>query len=118
MKPNQSVPLTVARALVVGLPGAIVRAFASTSTTMSSAISQKAPPEPGFGMVRWLAAPIMKSIGIENTTFVREASPARAALGATAGIAGLPAAVSMAFWMTIFCAGQITNQTLNHMTLP
>ncbi len=24
----------------------------------------------------------------------------------------------MAFWMTIFCAGQITNQTLNHMKLP
>src|SRR6266853_4324053 len=118
MKPNHSVPLTVASDLVVGLAGAIARALPSTSAAMMSATSQKAPPELGIGMGRWLAAPIRKSSGIENTTFVREASPARAALGATAGFAGLPAAVSMAFWMTSFCAGQITNQTLNHMTLP
>src|SRR3990170_4009300 len=109
MKPNHSVPLIVPSGLVVGLPGANTRQFHSTAAMMISAISQNAAPEPGIGMGRWLAAPIKKSMGIEKTVFVREASPARAPAGAAAGLAGLPAAVSSAFWMTSFCLGQITN---------
>src|SRR3990172_850380 len=116
MKPNHSVPLTLPSGLVVGLPGAMARQFHSTSAVMISAISQNAAPEPGIGMGRWLAEPIMKSIGIESTVFVREASPARAPAGAAAGLGGLPGAVSSAFWMTSFCLGQITNQTFAHMT--
>src|SRR4029453_1006606 len=117
MNPNHRVPLTVARILVVGLPGAMARQFHSTSTMMMRATSQKAAPEPGMGRGKWLAAPIMKSMGMEKTVLVREARPARAPAAAAAGLAGLPAAVSSAFWMTIFCLGWITNQTLAHMTL-
>src|SRR4030095_4433307 len=107
MKPNHSVPLTVARILVVGFPGATVRAFHSMSAMMRRATIQKAAPELGKGRGRWLAAPIMKSMGIEKTVWVREASPARAPAAAAAGLAGFPAAVSSAFWMTIFCLGWI-----------
>jgi len=59
-----------------------------------------------------------KSIGIESTTLVREASPPRAPAAAAAGLAGLPAAVSSAFWITILFRGQITNHTLAHMIDP
>src|SRR3990172_8735708 len=67
---------------------------------------------------RWLAAPMKKSIGMEKRTLVREATPARPPAPAAAGLAGLPAAVSMALAITIFCFGQITNQTLAHMKDP
>jgi hypothetical protein len=59
-----------------------------------------------------------KSMGMDSMVFVREARPARAPAGAAAGFAGLPAATSSAFWMTIFCLGWITNQTLAHMMEP
>ena len=49
---------------------------------------------------------------------VRDASPARAPAPAAAGFAGRPAAVSIAFWITTFWLGQITNQTLAHITVP
>ena len=55
---------------------------------------------------------------MEKTTLVREASPPRAPAAAAAGLAGLPAATSTAFWMTILFLGQITNHTLAHMMVP
>src|SRR5438093_508827 len=85
---------------------------------ITRARSQKAAPERGTGSGRWLAAPMKKSMGMERTTLVREARPARAPAGAAAGLAGLPDAVSTAFWMTICCFGQITNHTLAHMIVP
>src|SRR5215467_1496418 len=118
MKPDQRVPETVASGLVVGLPGATMRAFSSTRRRMTRAINQNAAPDPGMGMGRWLAAPIMKSMGMESRVFVREASPPRAPAGGAAGLAGRPAAVSSAFWMTILFLGQITNHTFAHMMLP
>src|SRR5215813_5308746 len=106
MKPDQRVPETVASGLVVGLPGATMRAFSSTRRRMTRAINQNAAPDPGKGM------------GMESKVFVREASPPRAPAGAAAGLAGRPAAVSSAFWMTILFLGQNTNQTFAHMMLP
>src|SRR5574341_54817 len=94
MNPNQSVPLIVASGLAAPLPGVPVRALISTSTVMMSVSIQNSAPELGLGKGRWLAEPIKKSIGMEKTTLVREASPARAPAGAAAGLADLPAAVS------------------------
>src|SRR5712691_7934909 len=117
MKPDQSVPLTVARGLAAPLPGVPVRALISTSRVIRSASTQNTAPEAGRGRGRCVAEPMKKSMGMENTTLVREASPPRAPAAAAAGLAGLPAAVSMAFWITILFLGQITNQTLAHMKL-
>src|SRR5262245_14018034 len=103
MNPNQSVPDTVASGLAAPLPGVPINAFASTNAMMIRATIQNSAPDFGIGNdARWLAAPMKNSIGTENTTLVREASPARAPAGPTAGLAGRPAAVSMAFWMMIF----------------
>src|SRR3990167_6043228 len=115
MKPAQSVPFTVASIFVVAVPGFPASALISTAAMMISATIQKAAPDLGTRNVRWLAAPMKKSIGIEKSVFVRDASPARAPAGVAAGLAGLPAPVSRAFWIKIFCLGQITNQTFAHM---
>src|SRR5262245_34741080 len=85
---------------------------------MMRATAQKIGPERGNGRPRWLAEPMKNSIGTESATFVREARPARAPAGAAAGFAGRPAAVSIAFWITTFWFGQITNHTLAHMNEP
>ena len=69
---------------------------------MISATTQNTTPDRGSGSVRWLAAPMKNSMGMDIATLVREASPAFAPAGPTAGLAGRPAAVSMAFWMMIF----------------
>src|SRR5712692_3422616 len=118
MKPPQRVPLIVASGLAAPLPGVPQSALASTSATMTSATIQNTAPFLGLGRAKWLAEPMKNSMGMERSTLVREASPPRAPAGAAAGLAGLPAAVSMAFWITILFLGQITNQTLAHMTEP
>src|SRR6266508_2162077 len=118
MKPAQRVPLMVARGLAAPWPGFPHSAFASTSATMIRATIQKKAPLPGIGRGRWLAEPIKNSMGMERTTLVREAKPPRAPAGAAAGLAGLPAAVSMAFWITILFLGQMMNHTLAHITEP
>jgi hypothetical protein len=46
-----------------------------------------------------------KSMGTESMVLVREAMTGAGARGRGGGLAGLPAAVSSAFWMTIFCLG-------------
>ena len=56
-------------------------------------------------------------IGQHDVGAGREAARARRA-AAAAGLAGFPAAVSSAFWMTILFLGQITNHTLAHMIEP
>jgi hypothetical protein len=66
----------------------------------------------------WLAAPMKKSIGIENIVLMREAVPARAPRAAASGSACPPPATCSAERITICCAGQITNQTLYHMSVP
>src|SRR5882724_12013204 len=118
MKPAHSVPLTVASGLAAPWPGLPHSALASTSATMINETSQNSPRLLGMAGGKWLAAPMKNSMGIEKSTLVRDARPPRAPAGAAAGLAGLPAPVSMAFWMTILLLGQITNQTLAHMTLP
>src|SRR5205807_7637572 len=80
--------------------------------------AQNTGAELGMGMGKWLAEPMKRSMGMEKTTLVREASPPRAPAAAAAGLAGLPAATSTAFWMTILFLGQITNHTLAHMMVP
>ena len=120
MKPNQRVPFTVASGLAAPLPGVPTSALISTSTMIASATTQKTSPDFADRSARkWLAAPMKKSIGIESTHVgaggqARPAPPPAAA----AGLAGLPAAVSSAFWITILFLGQITNHTLAHMIDP
>src|SRR5437773_7467771 len=58
------------------------------------------------------------SIGIERSVFVREAKPDRWPRAAASGIAWPPFDTLVADSITTFCAGQITNQTFAHMTLP
>src|SRR2546426_629183 len=118
MNPAQSVPLIVARGLAAPWPGVPHSAFASTRATMISATIQKSAGLAGAAGGLWLADPMNQSMGMERTTLVREARPPRAPAGAAAELAGLPAAVSMAFWITILLLGQMTNQTLAHMTVP
>ena len=75
-----------------------------------------ASPETNDG--KFAAATMKKSIGIEKSVLVRDATPARAPRGPAAGSASPPAATFSAFAITTCCAGQITNQTLNHMSVP
>src|SRR5207245_10397601 len=64
------------------------------------------------------AAPMKNSIGIENTTFVRDARNARrAATGATA-LGCPPEAAAFADAMTICCFGQMTSTTLKNIRVP
>src|SRR2546426_12072750 len=118
MKPAQSVPLMVARGLAAPGPGLPHSPLASTRATMIRATTQKSPRLRGMGGGMWLAEPMNQSMGMDRTTLVREARPPRAPAGAAAGLAGLPAAVSMAFWITSWLLGHMTNQTLAHMTVP
>src|SRR5258705_2481082 len=66
----------------------------------------------------WLAAPIKKSMGIENTTLVREARNARRPAAAATGFAWPPVAAATADGMTIFWLGQITRHTLKSISVP
>src|SRR6266850_173693 len=59
-----------------------------------------------------------KSMGIENTTLVREARNARRAAAGAAAFAWPPEAAAAADAMTISCFGQITRTTLKNMTVP
>src|SRR3989449_10409831 len=101
MKPNHRVPLTVARGLAAPLPGVPVRALISTRAMMMSISAQNTGAELGMGMGKWLAEPMKRSMGMEKTTLVREASPPRAPAAAAARLAGLPAATSKAFYITL-----------------
>ena len=68
---------------------------------------------------RKLCADTMKkTIGIENSVFVRDTRPARAPRGAAAGSASPPPATFVAFAITTCCAGQITNHTFAHIVVP
>src|SRR5687767_2424368 len=58
------------------------------------------------------------SIGIENTTFVRDARKARRAAAAAAGLGWPPEAAAVADAITICCFGQITNTTLRNIRVP
>ena len=118
MKPAQSVPFTVARGLAAPLPGVPYSAFASTSAMMTSATIQNSAPLIGLAKGMWLAEPMKRASGSRSRRWCERRGRPRAPAGAAAGLAGLPAPVSMAFWMTILFFGQITNQTLAHMTLP
>src|SRR3990167_3310711 len=120
MKPLQSVPLTVLRAF---LPGPLVPMSALASTIASTIaktiiIVTFAGRAVGAKNGMWLAAPMKNSIGIESRVFVRDAKPARCPLAAASGIAWPPFATWVAEAMTIFWAGQMMNQTLNHMSVP
>src|SRR4029453_13509402 len=119
MKPNQRVPLTVASGLASPLPGVPTSPLISTIAMMARATIPKAtPPFPTGAPRGGPAAPRKNSIGTDSTTLVRDARPPRAPAGAAAGLAGLPAAVSSAFWITILFLGQLTNHTLAHMIDP
>src|SRR6516162_2099142 len=90
----------------------------ASSPRMITASTMKSPISDLPGVItsgKWVEEAMKNTIGIEKRTLVREATVERAPRAAAAGFAGLPAAVSTAFWITTFCAGQITNQTLNHM---
>jgi len=67
---------------------------------------------------RFAAEIMKKSIGIEKRVLVREAMPALPPRAAASGIGSPPPATCSAFLMTTCCAGQITNQTLYHMSVP
>src|SRR5438309_9429835 len=59
-----------------------------------------------------------KSIGMENTTLVRDARNARRPATAAAGLAWPPPAAATAEAITIFCFGQITAQTFKNISVP
>src|SRR6266550_5123754 len=59
-----------------------------------------------------------KSIGIENTTLVREARNARRAATGAAAFACPPDAAALADAITICCLGQMTRTTLKNMSVP
>ena len=67
---------------------------------------------------KWLAEPMKNSIGIDSRVLVREATPPRAPRAAASGIAWPPSFTRAADAMTTCCAGQMMNQTLNHIRLP
>src|SRR3989304_6026651 len=92
MKPAQSVPFTEASIFVVAVPGLPASALTSTAAMMISATIQKAAPDLGTRNVRWLAAPMKKSIGIEKSVLVRDASPAGGPAGGGARGGGCAAA--------------------------
>src|SRR5260370_19512480 len=58
------------------------------------------------------------SIGIENTTFVRDDRKARRAATGAAALACPPEAAAFADAITICCFGQITSTTLRNMSVP
>src|SRR5207245_8023065 len=58
------------------------------------------------------------SIGIENTTFVRDERNARRAATGAAALACPPEAAAFADAITICCLGQITRTTLKNMSVP
>src|SRR6202165_5419097 len=58
------------------------------------------------------------SIGIENTTLVRDTRNARRPAAAAAGFACPPDAADTADAITTCCFGQITSTTLRNITVP
>src|SRR5580765_7544258 len=58
------------------------------------------------------------SIGIENTTLVREARNARRAATGAAAFAWPPDAAAFADAITICCLGQMTHTTLKNISVP
>ena len=72
----------------------------------------------GVKKAKWLAAPMKNSIGIESIVFVREVTPPRAPRAAASGIAWPPSLTRAVDAMTTCCAGQMMNQTLNHIRVP
>jgi len=58
------------------------------------------------------------SIGIENTTFVRDARKARRAAAGARALACPPDAAAFADAITICCLGQITRTTLRNISVP
>src|SRR5438552_17969592 len=118
MKPNHRVPLTVARGLAAPLPGVPVRALISTRAMMMSISAQNTGAELGMGMGRWVAEPMKRSMGMEKTTLVRDASPPRGPAGGGAGLAGLPVATFTAVRLTHLFWGQMTNHTRAHKRVP
>src|SRR5947208_12467060 len=58
------------------------------------------------------------SIGIENTTLVREVRNARRAATGAAALAGPPEAATFAEAMTTCCFGQMTRTTLKNINVP
>ena len=59
-----------------------------------------------------------KSMGIDSSVLVREATPARAPRAAASGIAWPPVATCSAERITTCWPGQMTNHTLAHITEP
>src|SRR2546422_11753523 len=106
MKPNHSVPLTVASGFAAPLPGVPVRALISTRAITMRVRAQNIAPELGMGKGRWLAEPMKKSMGMEKATLVREASPPRAPAAAAAGFAGLAPRATAAVLDDDFVLGQ------------
>ena len=58
------------------------------------------------------------SIGMDSIVLVREVTPARAPRAAASGMAWPPPATAAAEAITTCWPGQMTNQTLAHMTVP
>src|SRR2546428_2163006 len=107
MKPNHSVPLTVASGFAAPLPGVPVRALISTRAITMRVRAQNIAPELGMGKGRWLAEPMKKSMGMEKATLVREASPPRAPAAAAAGLAGVFHAPPTALCMEMLFFGHV-----------
>ena len=68
--------------------------------------------------LKWLVKPMNHSIGIENSVLTRDARPAASAAAGAAGSASPSAATCSADPMAIFCAGQMTSQTLRNIVVP
>src|SRR2546423_14117268 len=103
--------------LVVG-PVVAVSALISSNATNRRIPAQYAVWLPPPNGVRWDAAPMKKSMGIENTTLVREARNARRAATGATGFACPPDAVVRADAITMCCFGQITATTLRNIIVP
>src|SRR5689334_1167360 len=116
-KPVTITPVIFSIGLVVA-PVVAVRALIWMRAATTMTLAQYAPRLPPAGSVKCDAAPMKNSMGIENTTLVRDARNARRAATGAAALACPPDATALADAITICCFGQITRTTLKNISVP